>query len=88
MRPIRITEFDVMAQPKGAKYEEDGDIRSIVGVHTRCGLQILLIYYSNRWSELVCRCGWRCKVPAEVRTYRELRAYFADKNRPSKRRKR
>lgn len=73
MRPIRIV---TLAQPKGTKYDEDEEIRTTVGIHAECGGEFRLVYFSSGWSELVCRCGIRFKVPSRRMTYRKLRFFF------------
>ncbi len=85
MRPIRIV---TLAQPKGVRYREDEEIRSIVGIHAGCGGEFCLVYFSSGWSELVCRCGIRFKVPARRMTYRELRFFFEGSKPLRRRRKR
>jgi hypothetical protein len=87
MRPIRIA---VLVQPKGTRYDEDEEIRRIVGIHAGCGGEFHLVYFSCGWSEIVCskcKCGVRFKVPSRRMTYRELRFFF-EGSKPSRQQRR
>ena len=77
IRWINLTKFGEKLRAEKGAFKEEGKLSLCIGVHDICTGFVHLREVSKTYNVIQCLlCGLRIVIPAEIKTYGELRSYF------------
>ena len=80
-KPIRLTEFEeiLLDDDRDSERTEESKLEGRIGIHAICGGFVYIHRVSLTHKAIFCMdCCLRITVPAEVKTYADLREYLKE----------